>query len=162
MKKDFYLILHDVRSAYNVGSIFRTADAIGVSKIYISGYTPSPADGKKIYKARAEKMIAKTALGAQNYVSWKKIKNISKLIKDLKNQKVEIVALEQNPKSVNYAYFKPKLPLALIVGNEPLGIDKKVLDQCDAILEIPMRGKKESLNVAVAVGIAGYEIAKKL
>lgn len=159
MKKEFFLILHNIRSAYNVGAIFRTADGIGVGKIYLTGYTPIPASGKNLYQARSEKMIAKTALGAEKQVKWEKNKNISSLIAKLKNDKFQIVALEQDKKSTEYNKFKPKFPIALIIGNEPRGINKRVLDKCDAIIEIPMRGKKESLNAAVAAGIAGYQLS---
>lgn len=158
MKKEFYLILHNIRSAYNVGAIFRTADGIGISKIYLTGYTPSPASGGNLYQNKSEKMIAKTALGAEMKIKWEKNKIISNLIFKLKDNKFQIVALEQDKKSFNYAKFKPKFPIALIVGNEPRGINKKILDKCDAIIEIPMRGIKESLNVAVAVGVAGYQL----
>ena len=162
MNKDFYLILHNIRSAYNVGAIFRTADGMGVDRIYISGYTPSPRNRSRIYATKAEKMIAKTALGAENCVEWKRIKNISKLMADLRRDKFQIVALEQSERSFNYKKFKSRSSLALIVGNEPRGINKRVLEKCDAIIEIPMRGRKESLNVAVALGIAGYYLADQL
>ena len=158
MKKEFCLILHNIRSAYNIGAIFRTADGIGISKIYLTGYTPSPASGENLFQTKSEKMIAKTALGAEKYIEWKKNKNISSLIAKLKNNKFQIVALEQNEKSTDYIRFKPKFPMALIMGNEPKGINKRILDKCDSIIEIPMRGRKESLNVAVAVGIAGYRL----
>jgi tRNA G18 (ribose-2'-O)-methylase SpoU len=162
MKKEFYLILHNIRSAYNAGAIFRTADGIGISKICLSGYTPTPEDGKKLYQTKSEKMIAKTALGAEMYISWEKNKNVSSLLAKLRNNKFQIVALEQNKRSIDYRKFKPKFPIALVIGNEPRGINKKILDKCDAIIEIPMQGRKESLNVAVAVGVAGYEIKSKM
>jgi len=158
MKNKFYLILHNIRSAYNVGSIFRTADGAGIKKIYLTGYSPVPADGSKIYETRAQKMLTKTALGAEKNISWEKIENLNDLIKKLKQDKFQIVALEQDNKSIGYKKFKPKFPLALIVGNEVKGIDKRILKKCDKIIEIPMRGKKKSLNVSVAAGIALYEI----
>ena len=162
MKKELFTVLHNIRSAYNVGSIFRTADGMGVNSIYLTGYTPSPHDGSSLYKSQAHKMIAKTALGAEKNVSWEKIKNLGKLIDKLKLQKLKIIALEQDKKSINYKNFKPLFSMALIVGNEPKGINKRILARCDEIVEIPMRGKKKSLNVSVAFGIAGYEIISKL
>lgn len=193
MKNKFYLILHNIRSAYNVGSIFRTADGAGIEKIYLTGYSPTPIINDEIYprtnspeangtgfrstefrtrrdyghepvelhKTKAQKMLAKTALGAEKNVSWEKNKSLNNLIKKLKKEKFQIVALEQDKKSIDYEKFKTEFPLALIAGNEVRGIDKRILKKCDAIIEIPMRGKKNSLNVAVAVGIAGYEIKSK-
>ncbi len=158
MPNKFYLILHNIRSAYNVGSIFRTADGVGIEKIYLTGYSPTPADGSETYKTKAQKMLAKTALDAEKNVSWEKFKNLNDLIKKLKKEKFKIVALEQDKKSIDYKKFKPEFPLALIVGNEVKGLDKRILKKCDKIIEIPMRGKKNSLNVSVAAGIAGYEI----
>jgi len=158
----FYLILHKIRSAYNVGSMFRTADALGVDKIFLTGYTQSPSDKEYQMQTKAEKMLSKTALQADKYVRWEKIKNVSIAIERLKKDAVQVVALEQANNSIGYKKFKPKFPLALMVGNEPKGIDKRILKKCDRIIEIPMRGKKKSLNVAVALGVAGYEIKSKM
>jgi 23S rRNA (guanosine2251-2'-O)-methyltransferase len=157
MKKtdhSFYLVLHNLRSAHNVGAIFRTADAAGVSKIIISGYTPVPIDKYN----RVNKEIKKTALGAENYLNWKKISNLSNYLKELKNKKFSILALEQSSKSIDYRLAKIKTQTALIVGNEKIGLDRRLLNHCDLVLEIPMKGKKESLNVATAVGIALFGI----
>lgn len=160
MKQKICVVVHNVRSAYNVGAIFRTADAFGASGIYLTGYTPPPSGKNKIYKTRAQKMIAKTALGAESTVIWKRVKKIGEVIEKLRAKGFEIVALEQNKKSIMYDKFKPRFPLALILGNEPKGINGKILKKCDAIIEIPMCGRKNSLNVAVALGIAGYQLTK--
>ena len=160
MQKEIYLILHNVRSLYNVGSIFRTADARGVKKIYLTGYTPTPTD--RFGKIRTE--IHKTALGAEKTVEWQKYKDIGKLIAKLKEirspkgDRISIIAAEQNFNSINCKKFNPKYPLALIFGNEILGISPQILKKCDQIVEIPMRGKKESLNVSVTVGIILFSI----
>lgn len=156
------VIAHNVRSAYNVGAIFRVADGMGADKVYLTGYTPFPCDREKLFQTQAQKMIIKTALGAEKNIQWDKIEDLGKLLNRLKLRKVKIVALEQNSKSVHYKKFKPCFPLALIVGNEPRGIDKRILNRCDQIIEIPMHGKKNSLNVAVALAIAGYEIRGKI
>lgn len=154
------LIIPDIRSAENVGSMFRTADAVGVSKVYITGYSPTPLDKY----GRKRKDIAKTALGAEDSVPWEYKKSLSLLIKKLKKEGCKIVALEQDEKSIDYKrcnkIFSTKTvkKLALIVGNEVTGLDKKILKECDAIIEIPMRGKKESLNVAVSFSIAIFRI----
>ena len=165
----FYLVLHRIRSAYNVGSMFRTADALGVDKIFITGYTQSP--GKKDYsqQTKAEKMLAKTALGADRFVPWEKQKRIGNLINKLKAKGIVVVALEQDKNSIdcrNLSQLKKQLRnkrgLALVVGNETRGIDPRVKKKCEAIVEIPMRGQKESLNVAVAWGIAGFLLGEVL
>jgi len=153
--KKIYLILHNIRSTHNVGSIFRTADAVGVSKIYLTGYTPSPFD--KLGKL--EKNFSKTALGAEKSVEWAKTKNLTPLLTKLKKEGAQIVALEQDAHSTIYSMFKPKFPIALLLGNEVSGVDKSVLKKCDHIIEIPMRGQKESLNVSVAAGVALFRLA---
>lgn len=153
MKKT-YLLLHNIRSTHNVGSIFRTADALGVSKIFLSGYTPCPIDRF----GRAQKEITKTALGAETSVSWKYQKNPQSIISKLKKSGVQIIGIEQSGDSVDYKKVKIKNQTLFIVGNEVSGIDKKIIEKCDVIAEIPMRGKKESLNVAVATGVALFRM----
>ncbi|MBI4059759.1 RNA methyltransferase [Candidatus Giovannonibacteria bacterium] len=140
-----YLILHNVRSLYTVGSIFRTADAAGVSKIFLTGYTPEPAP--------------KTALGAEKYVPWEKMLN-TQCLTLLKKNKVQVVALEQAKGAADYRKFKPKFPMALILGNEVRGLSPPLLKKCDKIIYIPMRGRKESLNVSVACGVALFSLIK--
>ena len=155
MNKEFIAIIHNVRSLHNVGSVFRTADGAGVSKIYLTGYTPSPVDEM----GRVRKEIAKTALGAEQNVEWEAVKNISTLIKKLKKEGVQIIALEKTKNAVDFKNFKPKFPTALIVGNEVRGLSSAILAYADTIISISMRGKKESLNVSVAFGIAAYSIS---
>lgn len=147
----FFVICHNIRSRENVGSVFRTADAFGVDKFFFTGYTPVPPHEK----------ISKTALGAEQFVPWEKIYSVSRLITRLKKEKFEIVALEQSQKSVDLARYCPSKNIALILGNEVNGISAVILKHCDSIIEIPMRGKKESLNVAVAFGIAAYIMSQK-
>ena len=143
------IALHNIRSCHNVGSIFRTADAGGVSKIYICGETPAPID--RFGRQRAD--IAKVALGAEKSVGWEYVRDIQDLIKTLKKEKYNILTLEQDSESVDYRKAKLMAKNLLIVGNEVKGIEKEILEKCDQILEIPMKGEKESLNVAVATGI---------
>jgi|SRR3989344_3372056 len=144
------LVLHDLRSALNVGAIFRTADAAGVDKIFLTGYTPAPRDRF----GRLNRSIAKTALGAEQSVEWEKVEDISSLFYNLKTKTYNLIALEQSPRAVDYRQIKLSGDTAIIVGNEVAGLPEEILARCDAIAEIPMRGKKESLNVAVAAGIA--------
>jgi tRNA G18 (ribose-2'-O)-methylase SpoU len=148
------LILHDLRSNHNVGSIFRTADAIGIDKIYLTGYTPAPRDRF----GRVNKEIAKTALGAERSVPWEYVADIFELIKKLKSENCQILALEQAENSLDYKVIKLTEPAAIIVGNEVKGVDPAILRECDQIVEIPMRGGKESLNVAVASGILLFRL----
>jgi len=161
MKEIIFLIAHNVRSAHNVGALLRTADGAGIEKVYITGYTPSPYDSEKdLVMTGAQKELAKTALGAEKIVPWEKKKDLRKLIADLKKRRIKVLALELAHKSENIFTYKPKYPAALLIGNEARGIDKKVLEIVDEILYIPMRGKKESLNVSVAAGIAMYQLLK--
>ena len=150
------LILPDIRSAINVGAIFRTADAVGIDKIYLVGVTPRPND----QFGRLQKDISKSALGAETWIPWEYKEKLLPLIKKLKNDGYEIVALEQDEKSVDYRKYKKSDKMVLVLGEEVNGIDKKILKYCDKIIEIPMRGKKESLNVSVAFGIAAFELIK--
>jgi len=148
MNRDFYVICDNIRSLENIGSIFRTSDALGVSKIFLCGICGQPPHPK----------IAKTALGAEKTIPFEYYKQTARLIDKLKKEKVQIVALEQEKKSIDYRKFKPRFPVALIVGNEVRGVSKNILAKCDKIIELPMQGKKESLNVSVSFGIAGYKI----
>ncbi len=150
-------ILHNIRSLHNVGSIFRTADAAGVWKLYLCGITPEPAD--RFGKIRPQ--IAKVALGAEKTVKWEKYNATSKLIDRLKKEGYKILAVEQSKKSI--PYYKVTLrqaqgKIALLFGNELKGLSSAILKIADKILEIPMRGRKESLNVAVAFGIIVFHL----
>ena len=163
-KKKFYLVLHNVRSAYNVGAIFRTADGAGVDHIYLTGYTPTPPDGTQAYTTKPERMIIKTALGAHEYVAWSKFDDIDDAFSDIKNNtgNVSVVALEQGDESVSYKEYFTDDSVALVLGNEPVGIDEETLQKCDIMIDIPMRGGKKSLNVSVAAGVAMYELMDKV
>jgi tRNA G18 (ribose-2'-O)-methylase SpoU len=151
---ELILILHDIRSAENVGSMFRTADAAGVSRIFLTGYTPAPLDRFK----RKNGKIAKAALGAEEYVSWEKREDTLALVEELKARGVRVVAVEQDNSAVPYTTLERSGPLALIMGNEVGGIPEMLLRAADAVVEIPMHGKKESLNVAVAAGIVLFRL----
>jgi tRNA G18 (ribose-2'-O)-methylase SpoU len=154
MKRDVRVLLHNIRSTHNVGSIFRTADALGVEKIYISGYTPAPIDRF----GRECKDIAKVALGAEKNISWENILNPQDLILKLKKQNYQVIALEQSSNSIDYKKVKVKYPVLFIVGNEVEGINKDLFSLADIVAEIPMKGKKESLNVSVAFGVALFMV----
>ena len=159
------VILDNIRSVYNVGSIFRTSDALGVDKIYLCGCTPTPTDRF----GRARNDLAKVALGAEKNIDWEYCTDTREIIKKLKTprrgsgheDRFQIIAVEQDKKSVNYKKVKVRYPIAIVMGNEVGGIDKKTLALCDVIAEIPMVGNKESLNVSVSFGIVAYGILDK-
>lgn len=148
------LILHNIRSVENVGAMFRTADAVGVNKIYLTGYTPSPLDRF----GRKRKDLTKSALGAEDFVKWEQRKSILSLLMKLKKEKFLIIGIEQAKNSIDYKKVKLEGKNVFIVGAEVTGIPKNILKKCDIIAEIPMKGKKESLNVSVALGIALFRI----
>lgn len=151
------LILHDIRSAQNVGSLFRTADAAGVQKVYLSATTPTPTD--RFGRPRAD--IAKTALGAEQALSWGSYSDITTLIGALKQDGYTIIAVEQSPASIDYTAVTPSEKMAIVLGNEVAGIDTSTLSLVDTVAEIPMRGTKESLNVSVAGGIVLYQLLRQ-
>jgi 23S rRNA (guanosine2251-2'-O)-methyltransferase len=149
--KEVQVICDNIRSLHNVGSIFRTADALGVSKIWLCGITGTPE----------QKGVLKVSLGAEKSVKWEYCKNAWRLTEKLKKQGFQIVSLELTKDSRDVKLFKPKFPLVLIVGNEVSGVNPTLLKRSEAIVHLPMKGIKESLNVSVAFGIATYEILNK-
>ncbi len=152
MTEKFVLVIPNIRSGHNVGAMFRTADGAGVDKIYICGYSPTPPHPQ----------VDKVSLGAEKSVPWEYAKQTSRLLKKLKKEGYNIVGLEQSKRSQNIFDFKPTFPLALVVGNEKTGLPKSWQTLCDNLIDIPMRGKKNSLNVSVAGGITMYYLAQFL
>lgn len=151
------VVLHNVRSTHNVGSIFRTADAAGVERVYLTGYTPTPLDRF----GRAQKDIAKTALGAEKYIPWEYAKSPAELLRRLKKDGWDVVGVEQDERSVDYRTLKPGDKTVFMLGNEVRGMSKQMRDVCDLLIEIPMHGKKESLNVSVTAGIILFSCISK-
>jgi 23S rRNA (guanosine2251-2'-O)-methyltransferase len=148
------LVLDNIRSVENSASIFRTAECLGVAKIYLVGTTPAPVD--RFGRPRAD--FAKVALGSEMLVEWEYAKDMRSVLAELKDQQFVIVSLEQDERSVDIKSFKAPDNFALIVGNEVEGVSKDTLDVSDAIVDIQMKGEKESLNVSVATGIALHEL----
>ena len=142
------LILPDIRSAMNVGAIFRTADAVRAEKIYLTGYTATPEHPK----------VAKTAIGAENSVPWTYNNDVLHQIHKLKEVGYQIVSLEKTSSATEMSQAIFKFPLALVVGNEISGINREILEESDIVVYLPMLGDKESLNVATATGIALYKL----
>lgn len=152
LRNSFILWLHDIRSMHNVGAAFRSADAFGVKELWLSGFSPTPP--------RPE--ISKTALGAEENVAWKQIKDEKKAISDLKSKNYTLLGLEQTDKSIMIQDYKvSKKPICLILGNEVTGMDSMLLPYLDDSIEIPQYGMKHSLNVSVAAGIALYAFMEK-
>lgn len=148
-KLPVYVVLHNIRSNYNVGSIFRTSDGVMIEKLFLCGFTPHPP----------KKEILKTALGATESVKWEYNRETKEVIKNLKSQGIKIVALELTDKSIPYYNFNDiNFPICLVVGNEISGISQELLDLCDYAIEIPQYGIKQSLNVAVAYGISIFKL----
>ena len=150
------LVLDNLRSVYNVGSIFRTANACGVNHIVLCGTTPTPLDKK----GEKRKDFAKVALGAEETVSWEYRESTTESLKQLKIDGYYIIAIEQDEKSVDYKDVRvdAKEKITFIIGPEVTGMAQEVLVLSDVIAEIPMLGTKESLNVTIAAGIALYRI----
>ncbi len=150
MRPPLYLIAQNIRSLFNVGALFRCADVFGVDKIFLCGYTGFPP----------RKEISKTALGADTWIPWERHYQTHRLLMTLKSQGVRLVALETDKGAYELPSYSPTFPMALIVGSEVNGISAKVREYADDIVRIPMVGKKESLNVGVAAGVALYELAR--
>ena len=145
------VVLNSIRSSYNVGSIFRTSDGAMIEKLYLCGYTPLPP----------KKEVLKTALGSQDSVDWEFVENPIEVVQKLKQKGYTICALEQTDDNISYSEItKSNLPLCLIVGNEISGVTQELIDLCDISIEIPQFGIKQSLNVAVAYGVAIFELRK--
>ena len=155
------LLLHNIRSSHNVGAIFRTAEGFGVKEIILSGYTPYPrrsGDTRLPHLAeKITKQINKTALGAERIVPFRYFEKIDEF---LSTNTLPLVALEQSNQSVTLESFNPLNDFLLVLGEEVHGIEIDLLDRCETILEIPMKGEKESFNVSVATGIALYSLTR--
>jgi tRNA G18 (ribose-2'-O)-methylase SpoU len=148
MKRKIRLMAHNIRSLWNVGAFFRTCDALAVEHLYLTGYTPHPP--------RIE--ITKTAIGAEHTVPWEHAREPLPIIEQLKKEGWQIVALELTKQSIDISSFMPDQKVCLIVGHELEGVPEQILNLSDAIVQIPMLGEKESLNVSVAAGIALHRL----
>lgn len=148
------VILENVRSAHNVGAIFRTAESVGVVKLYLVGYTPAPIDRF----GRPVPDLQKTALGADAMVPWKQHTYIGELIAELKAEGFAIVAVERTEDAMDYKEYEPGDRVAFVFGNEIDGVSPEALVAADAVISLPMKGRKESLNVSVATGIVLYRV----
>ena len=152
VKNPVIVVLENIRSAYNVGSVFRTSDAFLVQYIYIIGYTSQPP----------HKEIKKTALGAEESVQWKHFENTADAITDLRENGYAIYAVEQTEGSfkLNAIRFEPEEKIAVIFGNENAGVAQSTILLCDGCIEIPQLGMKHSLNIATAAGVVLWELVR--
>lgn len=147
-RNEIYFVLDNIKSMYNVGAIFRTADALRVKKIFLCGITATPPR-RKIYKV---------SMGAVDWVDWEYCNTTVEAVEKLKKEKVQIIALEQTDQSIDYKRAVYKKPVAIVLGHEKNGVSDDVLKMCDLTVEIPMYAKANSLNVATSAGIIGYEV----
>jgi tRNA G18 (ribose-2'-O)-methylase SpoU len=158
---EIIVVVHNIRSTHNVGSIFRTCEGFGVKKIILSGYSPYPLTQNDTrlphLRDKLTAQIHKTALGAESLVSFEYQPQLD--INKLRDEGYTIVGLEQDPRSININEYDVPSKIALLIGEEVNGIDKGTRILCDDIIEIPMKGKKESFNVSVATGIALYQLS---
>jgi len=144
------VVLENIRSLHNVGSVFRVADGAGWDRVILTGYTGTPPDRR----------IEKVSLGAEETVSWQHVADPVKAVEQLKNEGYSILALEQTSAAVDLFTFKPDKKVALILGNEVDGVSAELLQLADHHLEIPMHGQKGSLNVSIAAGVAMYALGQ--
>lgn len=160
--RSIIVIAHDMRSTHNVGSLFRTAEGLGIEKIYLTGYTPHPRknddDRLPHIVEKLEKQLDKTALGATNMVDWEYKEDVRQVIDKLKSDSFEIIALEQAPNSVNLPDYDGPDRIALLLGTEVTGLPPEILQLATVTCEIPMFGKKESFNVVQAAAMALYKL----
>ncbi len=158
--RDLILIAHNLRSCHNIGSLLRTAEGLGVTKVYLTGYTPyplAPGDTRLPHlAAKIDKQIHKTALDAEHQISWEHVEDIAAVLKTLKESGHTIAAVEQTATSIALPDFVPPQKVALLMGREVEGVEPEVLAQCGLALEIPMFGQKESFNVVQAAAMALY------
>lgn len=155
--EDAILILNDIRSVFNVGALFRTADAVGITKIIISGFTPAPID--RFGRTRSD--VAKSALGAEQTVPWEQVTDVFKCLNTYRHNGYAIIGLEQAEHSVDYKEVPRYSRVVFVLGTETVGMSNELINACDTIAEIPMKGNKESLNVSVAAGILLYRVLDK-
>ena len=158
--RDVAFVAHNIRSTHNVGSLLRTADGLGMTHVYLTGYTPYPShehDQRLPHIAnKLTRQIQKTSLGAEQRVAWSHHESFQDAVRSLRAEGYTVTAVEQAPQATKLHEFSPPERVALVLGSEVEGLSQSALQMCDAILEIPMFGTKESFNVAVAAGMAAY------
>lgn len=151
-RNPIYLVLDEVIDTYNIGSLFRLADAIGAEKMYLCGKMEYPPSSR----------VHKAAVGTENWVAWEKRDSTKEVITELQNKNIQIIAVEQDPRAADFKTLSPRFPCAIVVGNETNGINSKVLDLADVIVELPMYGINHSFNVWGSAAVIAYKILESL
>lgn len=151
-RNPIYLVLDRIIDTYNTGSLFRLADATGVAKMYLCGDMEYPPNSR----------IHKSAVGTENWVPWEKTHSTLETIKKLKSEGVQIIAVEQYKSSISYSNLSPRFPVAIVAGNESVGLPQEVLDECDIIVELPMYGINNSFNVWGSTAVVVYKVIESL
>lgn len=151
-RNPIYLVLDNVIDTYNIGSLFRLADAIGVTKVFLCGNMEYPPSSR----------VHRAAVGTEEWTPWEKKETTREAIKELKEKRVFIVAVEQDERSISYKDLKPNFPVAIVVGNETSGVNKEILDMADVIVELPMLGVNKSFNVWGSAAVVAYKILESL
>jgi len=147
-----YLVLDEINDTYNIGSLFRLADAVAIKKVYLCGNMDFPPSSR----------IHKAAVGTENWVPWEKKETALEVIKELKKDGVQIIVVEQHPDSISYSKLNPSFPCAIVVGNETYGVKKEVIKEADIIVELPMLGINKSFNVWGSAAVIAYKIIESL
>ncbi|MCH7730232.1 hypothetical protein IID21_01740 [Patescibacteria group bacterium] len=151
-RNPIYFVLDEILDTFNVGSMFRLADAVAAEKIYLCGKMETPPSSR----------IHKAAVGTEAWVQWDKVDSVTKLIKRLRNQGTYIIAVEQDPQAISYQSLEPRFPVALVLGHETKGISKKVLKEADVIVELPLLGINKSFNVWGSAAVVAYKVLEAL
>lgn len=151
-RNPIYFVLDEILDTYNIGSMFRLADAVAAEKIYLCGRMQTPPYHR----------ITKASVGTDKWVPWEHSKSTIKTIKDLKKQGVQVVSVEQSDRSVSYTEFKAKFPVAIVLGHETSGVNKEVVKLSDAVVELPMLGVNKSFNVWGTASVVAYYLINQL
>ena len=151
-RNSIYFVLDEIIDTYNIGSMFRLADAISVEKMYLCGKMEYPPSSR----------IHKAAVGTEKWVPWEKTESTLETIKKLKNKGVYIIVVEQSSDSTSYKKLKPKFPCAIVVGNESYGLDQRIVNEADVIVELPMHGINKSFNVWGTAAVVSYKVLESL
>lgn len=151
-RNPIFFVLDEVIDTYNIGSLFRLADAIGTEKVYLCGNMEYPPSSR----------VHRAAVGTEEWVPWEKRNTTIEVVKELKSKGVQIIAVEQDKRSISYKNLKPKFPVAIVVGNETSGIKKEVLDEANLIVELPVLGVNKSFNVWGSAAVIAYKILENI
>jgi len=160
--REIVVVIHNIRSILNVGAILRTCECLGITRAFATGWTPSPDHGLPHVREKIAQELHKTALGAEGIVDFQYRDDVAELLTWLKNDGFRVVGLEQDDRAISLPDYQPSQKIAVLLGEEVHGLTPELRDRCNDLIEIPMRGQKESFNVSVAAGIVLYGLATSL